>query len=63
MKFVFFLLPLIVSFPLSFAQEPSEGWKRLDDMPEVRSLMQLYALASRDMMEINCQNTKGQKLT
>jgi len=37
LKLTFFLLSLLFSIPLSFAQEPSEGWERLSDLPLARS--------------------------
>ena len=38
---------LIFSPIVSFAQEPSEGWKRLADMPEVRSEMESAAIGDK----------------
>jgi len=36
---IIFVLVLIISVPLVFAEEPSQGWERLADMPQVRSEM------------------------
>jgi glucose/arabinose dehydrogenase len=47
LKLALFLLPLLFSFSLSFAEEPSEGWKRLSDMPEVRSEMEAVAIGDK----------------
>ena len=38
--FIILLLFFSISFSLVFAEEPSQGWERLADMPEARSEME-----------------------
>ena len=59
MKLVFFLLSLLFSFPLSFAQEPSEGWQTLNDLPEVRSEMEASAIDDK-IYVVGGLNNKGE---
>ncbi|MEK0360742.1 MAG: kelch repeat-containing protein, partial [Nitrosopumilus sp.] len=37
---IILLLFFSISFSLAFAEEPSQGWERLADMPEARSEME-----------------------
>jgi len=43
----FVLLFFSISFPLVFAEESSQGWERLADMPEARSEMESAVIDER----------------
>jgi len=45
--FIVLLLFFSISDSLAFAEEPSQGWERLADMPEVRSEMESAVIDER----------------
>jgi len=57
---VFLALSVLFFFPLaSFAQEPSEGWQRLKDMPEIRSEMEAATIGDK-IYVVGGLNNKGE---
>jgi len=58
MKIILFLL-ILLSFPILniFAEEYSQGWERLADMPEVRSEMESAVIDERIYVIRDLSNT------
>ena len=60
MKIILFLL-ILLSFPILniFAEESSQGWERLADMPEVRSEMESAVIDKRIYVVGGLSNTNN----